>query len=63
MVMAVGEVDLENQLRALDCYITYQETIEAAGIRNSISREAVFEIYQEAHDPPLSSLFEGLTEG
>jgi hypothetical protein len=26
-------------------------------------REAVFELYQEAHEPRLSSLFEELTEG
>jgi hypothetical protein len=48
--MTVDEVDVENQRRALDCYVTYQETIEAA-----------FEIYQEVYDPPLESLFDGLT--
>jgi hypothetical protein len=28
----------------------------------NIPHEAVFEIYQEAHDPPLGSLMEGLTK-
>jgi hypothetical protein len=46
----------------LDCYVTYQQTIEEAGARRNIPQEAVFEIYQEAYDPPLESLVEGLTE-
>jgi hypothetical protein len=63
VVMTVDEVDVENQRQALDCYVTYQQTIEQAGARRNIPREAVFEIYQEAHEPRLSSLFEELTEG
>ena len=62
MVMTVDEVDVERQQQALDCYVTYRETIEKAGARRNIAREAVFEIYQEAHDPPLGSLFDRLTE-
>ena len=62
VVMTVDEVDVEKQRQALDCYVTYRETIEKAGARQNIPREAVFEIYQEAHDPPLDSLVEGLTE-
>ena len=61
VVMTVDEVDVEKQRRALDCYVTYQETILRAGARRNIPREAVFEIYQEAYDPPLGSLFDGLT--
>ena len=59
-MMTVNEVDVEKQ-QALDCYVTYRETIERAGARRNILRETVFEIYQEAHDPPLSDLFRGLT--
>jgi LmbE family N-acetylglucosaminyl deacetylase len=62
VVMTVDEVDVEKQRRALDCYVTYRETIERAGARRNIPREAVFEIYQEAHDPSLESLFEKLRE-
>ena len=45
----------------------YLETIdahrdEAAGVKRTIPLQAVFEIYQEAHDPPLKRLFDGLTE-
>jgi len=60
VVMTVDEVDVENQRQALDCYVIYQQTIEQAGDRRNIPREAVFEIYQVAHDPPLGSLFDGL---
>jgi hypothetical protein len=47
--------------------VTYQMTIEAhqdgsAGARRNIACEAVFEIYQEAHKPPLTSLFDELIE-
>jgi len=61
VVMTVGEGDVEKQQQVLDCYVTYQQTIEAAGARRNIPREAVFELYQEAHDPPLAGLFDGLT--
>ena len=60
VVMIVDEVDVENQRRALDCYVTYAETVERSGIKRNIPREAVFEVYQEAHDLPLESLFDGL---
>ena len=32
------------------------------GARRNVPRQAVFEIYQEAHDPPLKSLFGELNE-
>jgi hypothetical protein len=62
VVMPLDEVDLEAMRRALDCYVTYAATIEESGIKRNIAREAVFEIYQEAHEPPLRSLMEGLTK-
>jgi hypothetical protein len=61
VVMTVDEVDVEKQRQALDCYVTYRETIERAGARRNIPREAVFELYQEEHDPPLDDLFGKLT--
>ena len=60
VVVTVDEVDVEKQQQGLDCYVTYRETIEKAGARRKIPREAVFEIYQEAHDPPLDGLLDGL---
>ena len=55
-MMTVDEVDIEKQQQALDCYVTYAETIERAGARRNIPREAVFELCQKAHDPPIESL-------
>jgi LmbE family N-acetylglucosaminyl deacetylase len=60
VVTAVDEVDLEAMRRALDCYVTYAATVEESGIKRNIPREAVFELYQEAHDPPLDDLLAGL---
>ena len=62
VLTTVDEVDVEKQQQALDCYVTYRETIERAGARRNIPREAVFEIYQEAHDPPLGGVSDGLAE-
>ena len=61
-VLTVDEVDVETNHRALDCYVTYKETIEQSGIKRLITPQIAFEIYQEAHDPPLESLFDGLKE-
>jgi hypothetical protein len=64
VVMTVGEVDVEKQQQALDCYVTYRETIEphrdGTGIKRNMSRKAVFEIYQETHDPTRDGLLDGL---
>jgi hypothetical protein len=61
VVVSLDEDDLEAMRRALDCYVTYRETIETSGIKRNIPREAVFELYQEAYEPPLKSLLDGLT--
>ena len=39
VVMTVDEIDVEKQRQALDCYATYQQTIEEAGARQNIPRE------------------------
>ena len=39
---------------------TFQETMEKSGVREQISGRAVFEIFQEDHDPSLADLFEKL---
>jgi LmbE family N-acetylglucosaminyl deacetylase len=62
VVLNVDEIDIEANHRALDCYVTYQETIEGSGIKQLLTPQVVFEIYQEQHDPPLKGLFEGLAE-
>jgi LmbE family N-acetylglucosaminyl deacetylase len=53
--MNPGDVDAMN--RALDCYATYQDTIDKAGVRNiHDDQPAVFEIHGEDHKPPLRDL-------
>jgi hypothetical protein len=61
-LLTVDEVDIETNYRALDCYVTYKETIEQSKIKQFLTPQAAFEIYQEAYDPPLESLFEKLRE-
>ena len=62
-VVTVDPIDIEANYRALDCYVTYKETIEQSGIKEFLTSQVAFEIYQEEHDPPLGSLFEGLKTG
>jgi len=59
-VFEVDDADIKNAHRALDCYVTFQETIEKTGIKDRIGRSAAFEIFREDHTPPLVDLFEGL---
>ena len=59
-LMAVEDEDIEAVQRALDCYTTFLETIEGAGVRNVFSHITPYEIYDEQHDPPLDDLFAGL---
>jgi LmbE family N-acetylglucosaminyl deacetylase len=56
VVVPLDDVDLEAMRQALDCYVTYAATVEESGIKRDIPRDAVFELYQETHDPPLGSL-------
>jgi LmbE family N-acetylglucosaminyl deacetylase len=56
----VDAIDIENAHRALDCYKTFQETIENTKIKEFIHPRVVFEIYRESYDPPLHDLFAGL---
>jgi LmbE family N-acetylglucosaminyl deacetylase len=59
-VFEVDEVDVENGHKALDCYETFRETIQKSGIREFIGGAALFEIFQENHNPPLEDLFDKL---
>ena len=59
-IIEVDQEDLERNLRALDCYVTFQETIERSGIKDAISRRAVFEIFQEDFSEPLTDLTDQL---
>jgi LmbE family N-acetylglucosaminyl deacetylase len=58
--IAVEEQDVDACRRALDCYVTFRETIERTGIKNHLFSNVPFEIFGESHDPPLADLFEEL---
>jgi LmbE family N-acetylglucosaminyl deacetylase len=58
--VVVDDLDIERAHNALDCYVTFQDTIEKTGIKNFLQHRVVFEIFEENHEPPLSCLSEGL---
>jgi LmbE family N-acetylglucosaminyl deacetylase len=59
-VVQTDEIDVQNCRKALDCYVTYKETIDKMGIKGFLGDDLAFEIYQESHDPPLADLFDGI---
>jgi LmbE family N-acetylglucosaminyl deacetylase len=61
-VVKVDDIDMENLHKALDCYVTFQETIQATKIHEQLTSEVVFEIFMEDHKPKLSSLFDKLKQ-
>ena len=61
-VIEVSPEDIEANKKALDCYITYQSTIDKSGVKDMISSRVPFEIFQEDFNPPLNDLFEKLPD-
>lgn len=59
-VLQAQAIDMDRFQRALNCYETYQAVIEKSGVRKMVTPRISFEIFNESHDPPLTSLFEGL---
>jgi len=60
-VIKADEIDIQKCIQALDCYVTYQETVEKSGIKDFVRQnDAVFEFFQEDHKPPVADLFEAL---
>ena len=60
-IVAVENVDIKANKKALDCYVTFQDTINAVGIKDMIQYESHFELFMEEHNPPLNDLFAKLT--
>jgi LmbE family N-acetylglucosaminyl deacetylase len=56
----VDEEDMRKFHQALDCYETYQQTIEASGVKDSVSDRVPFEFFQEDFDPPVEHLTDQL---
>ncbi|MCC6866667.1 MAG: PIG-L family deacetylase [Ignavibacteria bacterium] len=56
----VEKTDVENSIKALDCYVTFMDTINATKIKEQIPDECVFELFLEKHEHVLNDLFEGI---
>ncbi len=59
-LVRVEPEDIEACRRALDCYVSFRETIEKTGIKDSLFSEVPFEFFGERLDPPAGDLFEDL---
>lgn len=59
-IVEVEQVDIDNSLKALDCYVTFQETIKATNIQQHITNKVVFEIFGENFEHKLKDIFEGI---
>jgi len=59
-IIKVDEIDIMNAHKALDSYVTFQETINATNVKQHINKEVVFEIFQEKNQPKLKDIFEKL---
>lgn len=58
--VVVDDVDMDNAMKALDCYVTFKETIDAVGIKDHITKDVNFEIFGENDDTKLNDLFKDL---
>ncbi len=56
----VEDRDVDRARRALDCYVTYRDVIEAADPLSRVGRTVHFELFQESRSPWLTSLGAGL---
>ncbi|MCP5051142.1 MAG: PIG-L family deacetylase, partial [bacterium] len=61
-ILEVDPIDVERNLEALDCYITFQDTIKNSGIREAVLGPMYFEFFGESLEPPVGDLFAGLDE-
>jgi len=59
-IIDTDDIDMQNAYKALDCYKTYKDILEATDIKKQIPKQVVFEIYREKHEPKLNDLFEKL---
>ena len=58
IIVDVDDEDMQNAIKALDCYVTFKETIDASNIKDQIPKQVVFEIFREKHEPKLKDFFE-----
>ncbi|MGF1671113.1 MAG: PIG-L deacetylase family protein [Balneolaceae bacterium] len=59
-IVPCNDEDMSKFKRALDCYETYQQTIEESKVKESVGNEVPFEIFDEDHKPHLQYLTDKL---
>src|SRR5437016_9936862 len=59
-VTEISDEDIEINKKALDCYVTFMDTIIKSDIKNQLDKSVHFEIFQEKYEPKLKDLFEKL---
>ncbi len=59
-VVEVDKSDINAVCDALDCYKTFQSTIEESGIKKFKTEKEYFELFMEKFNPPISDLFQNL---
>ncbi|HLU47755.1 MAG TPA: PIG-L family deacetylase [Planctomycetota bacterium] len=62
-IVHVDPEDIDKAKRALDCYTTFQRTIEESGIKDMLRKEVAFELFGEERSPPLADLVAELPRG
>lgn len=58
--VTLNDADIEAFKEALDCYRTYQGTIQRSGVKDRIEKEAQFELFGEDPETRYQDLTEGL---
>ena len=61
-IIPLREEDKQMLKACLNCYETYQGTIEAIGVMEKIGDKVHFEIFNEKFDPPLDNLVKKLPD-
>ena len=59
-IVTVDDKDINIGKKALDCYVTYKETIEKTGIKDMLCHKNPFEFFDESFSPPLSNIYDKL---
>ncbi len=61
-IFKVEKQDIAAAHKALDCYETFQETIEKSRVKKFIKNDVYFEFFGESFNPPLKDLTESLSD-
>lgn len=56
----LDEVDVQKRNEALECYVTFKETIDNTDIKNQVNEYGMFEFYMENFNPKAEDVFENL---